>query len=131
MFEIKVSEEQAINEVNALLDKKRMFPKDRERRKAAIDAVIDGVMYGLVSIETDGSISQTLDVAVGTIDVLKWKSHIAAETMNRALSQAKAENQVSRNMVYITTYTDSLTATINKMEPNDRNICDSIAFFLQ
>ena len=131
MFEIKVNIDVAEKEVSALLDKKKIFPKQRERLQPAIEAVTEAVTYGFVKIETDGKITQTLLEPIGDITELIYAARMEPFTINKAIQTLKADNQTNRNLIYITSYTGQLQATINKLEPSDRNIADCIALFFQ
>lgn len=130
-FEIKVSQEQAENEVSNLLDKKMIFPKQRERMQIVIDAVVEGITLGFVAIDEEGKITQTLCTPVGNLSQLIYKARVEPFTMSKNIKAAKAQTAGERSLVYICSYTDQLPAAIEKMEPADRNIAEAISFFFQ
>lgn len=131
MFEVKIPIDAAEAEVNKLLDKKKIFPKQRERLAPAIEAVAEGISYGFVTIHDDGKITQTLTTPIGDITELHYSARVEPAVINKNIAGLKIDNQTNRNMVYLKSYTGQLEAIINKMEAADRNIADSIAFFFQ
>ncbi len=131
MFVIKVYAEAAEKEVSALLDKKNIFPKRREQLQPVIEAVIEAITYGFVAIAEDGSIVQTLVTPVGGITELKYADRVAPAIMSKVIGALKVDNQSARNIAYVNQYTGILTATLEKLEPADRNIAESISLFFQ
>jgi hypothetical protein len=128
---VKVDEVTARQEVDTFLDGRKMMPRFRKSIEAAIETIVEAIVYGIVAINDDGSITQNLVTPVDSRESLTYKPHVTAFDMNAALIKAKAQSQIERNVVYITTYTGCLTSTVNKLEPTDRSNADSIAFFLQ
>jgi len=130
-FEIKVPIDKAEAEINSLLDKKKILPKQRARLEPAIEAVAEAISLGLVVIHDDGQITQTLLTPVGELTELKYSARVEPLTINKHISTLKIDNQTNRNLVYLKSYTGQLEATFNRLENADRNIADSIAFFFQ
>lgn len=122
---------QAEAEIDALLESKDIMPKRREALQVAVDAVAEAMSYGLVTIATDGEIVQKLIKPAGAVTELKYKPHVDAATMQSKLSAVKVYNQPNINACYISAYTGQLKAIIDRLEPADRNIADSISFFFQ
>jgi len=123
--------QQATEEIEALLEKKDIMPSRMAALQMPIDAVAEAMSYGLVDISADGEITQRLVKPVGGLTELKYKEHVDAATMQRSLGLLKVYNQPSVNACYICAYTGQLKANIDKLEPPDRNIADSISFFFQ
>jgi hypothetical protein len=130
-FEQKISPEQAENEINALLDRKGVLPKQRERLGPAIEAVVEGMSLGFVDINDDDTIVQRLIKPLPSLTELKYAARIDPARINKQISELRIDTQTNRNLVYITAYTGQVTGTIQKLEGADRNIADSIAFFFQ
>lgn len=130
-FVPKVAEEIATAEVNALLDKKRIMPKQRERIKLAVEAVIEAVVYGLVTIHEDGSITQTLDTAKGGITEIKYKDRVEPFEVNKELQRVNARTGDAVTLAYQKLYSGQPADIFLKLEPNDKNIADCIALFFQ
>ena len=136
MYEVKVDPEVALQEVNALLDKKKLLPKRREALQAPIDAVAEAVSLGFVEIAADGSITHNLidpivDVVTRepVLSKLTYKARLDPATVNKKLGELKALTQVTQTALISTLLTDQPIGIINKMEPQDRNICDCISLF--
>ncbi len=123
--------EQAVKEIHELLDKKKVLPRRREALSAAIDTVAEAMQFGYVGIAEDGTITQTFIEPVENVDKLVYKPHVAAATMNKELNNIKIYTQTNVSLAYISMYTDRPASQINRLEPADRNIADSIAFFFQ
>lgn len=130
-FETKYPYGKAIEDINALLDKKKVLPRRREALEQAIESVAEGVQLGYVAIKEDGTITQTLIEPIGNLTELVYKPHVTAAVMNKELGSIKVYNQPNVNLAYITMYTDKSASEINRLEPADRNIADSISFFFQ
>jgi hypothetical protein len=130
-FKIVYAQDKAEADVAALLDKKKIFPKQRERLHLAIEAVVEAMTYGFVTIDESGRITQKLVDPVGELTELHYAARVDPATINKAISSLRVDNQTNRNMVYLKSYTGQLEATINRLEATDRNTADSIAFFFQ
>ena len=128
-LEIKMPADQAEAEVNALLDKKNIFPKRREALQQAVDSVVEAMQYGFVTINEDGTITQNMITPVDSVSVITYKARIAPEVMNRQIASLKIDNATTRNVAYIKAYTGLLENVINKLETTDRNTAESIALF--
>jgi len=128
-FKIVISQEQAEKEVADLLDKKGIFPKRREQLTNAIDAVVEGIVYGFVAIADDGTITQTLSAPFDSVTEIKYASRISPETVNKAVANGKQDSAQAKMNTYIGLYTGLLSAQILKLEPSDKNIADSISLF--
>lgn len=131
LFTKQYDESKALEEIHALLDKKKVLPRRREAIEPAIQAVVEAMVYGYVGISEDGKITQKLIEAVDNVSELVYKPHVTAAIMNKELGMLKNYTQVNISLAYISMYTDRPTSQINRLEPSDRNIADSIAFFFQ
>lgn len=123
--------DQAVKEINELFDKKKILPRRREALVAAVESVAEAMQYGYVGIAEDGTITQTFIEPVENVDKLVYKPHVVAGTMNKELNMIKVYTQTNVSLAYISMYTDRPASQINRLEPADRNIADSIAFFFQ
>lgn len=130
-IKVVVPIDKAEEEVNTLLDKKKIFPKRREQLQIAIDTVAEAISYGYVTIDEEGAIQQKLVSPVGELTELKYQPRVAPDVVNKIIGGLKNDTQTNRNLAYIKLYTGELEATINKLEPTDRTTADSIAFFFQ
>ena len=130
-FSIVMQADQAEDEVNRLLQQKKIMPKRREALQIAVDSVVEAMTFGLVSISEDGTITQKLATPILPIETLVYVPRVAPETIMKKISELRVDNQTNRNMCYLKAYTNQSEGVINKLEPADRNIADSIAFFFQ
>ena len=130
-FEVKIPEGKATEEVERLMDLKKIFPKRREKLAAARDTLVEAISLGYVSIDEKGAITQTLTTAVDGKAELVYKDRIDPYTMNTELDRAKATTQAAVNIAYIKAYAGCMEATVKRLESADREIADAIAFFLQ
>ena len=130
-FQIVVDQATAEAEVQRLLDRKKVFPKQRERLAPAIEQVVEAMTYGLVTINDDGSITQKLLEPINGIEEIKYASRIEPITINRRIQNLKVDNVTNRFLVYLSTYSNQMETIFLNMEPSDRSTADSIAFFFQ
>ncbi len=132
MLKEVISEEQALKEIDALLDKKKILPKRRATIQEGIDTVVEAMMYGLVTIDEKGCIKQTLQFPLGdnnSMTELVYADRIAPATIQKALSTIKVDSGTNRCLAYITTYTSNLQTTILNLESPDWNIAAAISLF--
>ena len=132
-MEEKYSYEQAVKDIHALLDKKHVLPKRREAMEnmKIISSVAEAMSFGFVGIADDGTITQRMMHPESPNVELVYKPHVKAELMNKSLNAIKNLTQQNINLEYICMYTGKSASEINRLEPVDRNVADSIAFFFQ
>lgn len=130
-LKIVMPQDQAEQEINNLLDKKKVFPKQRLRLALAIDTVAEAMMYGLVQIHEDGRITQRLYTPVGDLTELNYAARVEPLTVNKEVAKLKDPSGFNMNLLYITLYTSQLSTAIHKLEPFDRNLAESISYFFQ
>jgi hypothetical protein len=130
-MQIVVEQEAAEKEVERYLDKRKVFPKQRERLTPAFDAVVEAMMFGYLTIDEEGVITQKLIEPIGDLTEIQYKFRVDPATINKAISALKVENLTNRLMVYIKSHSGLLEAIINKLENKDRNIADACAYFFQ
>lgn len=134
-FEIKIEYDVALAEMQALLDKKKLYPKKRAGAMPIIEMIAEAMSYGHVSINGDGGIVQTLldpikNTAGGVeFSELTYKARVAPDTIASKLSVVKNITEDKKIMVYTTAYTGKSEGEINKLESTDRNTCDAISLF--
>lgn len=126
-----ITEALALEQIEGLIAKKKMLPKKREALAPAIERIAEAMVYGLLSINADGSMEQHLATPVNNLETIKYKARVEPEVINRELSKVKVDNQTNRNMVYLKAYSGLMEPQFNKLENTDREIADIIAFFFQ
>ena len=130
MFETKVSEAVAQQEVENLLDLKGIFPKQRQRIAPASEAVVEAISLGLVVINADGSIKQTLFKKTSTLTEINYKARVSPTEIAQLQRQTKnADPVTARLMTHIRASASVTEAEVNELEPQDRNITEAIALF--
>lgn len=136
MFKEVMPLEQAVSEVKSYLAARKMFPSRVEALKPMIDTVAEAMMYGFVAIDDDGVITQMLvdpiqDVnGAVVLDKLVYRKRVKPDEVNREIEKLKEDNQRTRIMMYVTLHCEQPKAIINKLETQDRAVCDAIGFFL-
>jgi hypothetical protein len=132
-MEQKYSYEQAVKDIHELLDKKVVLPKRREAMEdmKIISSVAEAISLGYVGINSDGTITQRMIHPESPQIELVYKQHVKAELMNKSLNAIKNLTQQNINLEYICMYTGKSASEVNRLEPVDRNVADSIAFFFQ
>jgi len=135
-FEIKIDYEVALKDVNAYLDKKRMLPKRRETLTPAVEAVAEGISLGFIVIANDSTITHTLidpikDKVTGenALETLTYKSRLEPSEVNKKISALKVQNQTTQTVAVASLLTEQPVGMLDKLEPQDRNICDCISLF--
>lgn len=131
MFEVKIPEQAAREEVEKLLDKKTVMPRRRKQLHESIESVVEAVSLGFVAIGEDGTVTQTLIKPVAGLTKLVFKPHVPASAVQKELATLRNITNVTVNNVYLNLYTDTLQAQTDQLEPADRNTADSICFFCQ
>lgn len=126
-----ITEEQAKAELAEFFDRRIIFPKRQEQLAAPIEAVVEAMTFGLVTINADGTITQQLCVPIGDTKELKYAADVPSSTMIRLTSNLKVFTQTNVNMEYISAYTSTIKGVLEKLHPTDRNLADSLAFFYQ
>jgi hypothetical protein len=131
--------EQATNEVNALLDSKKIRPKRREAIQSQVDTLIEAVTYGFLAISHE-KIVMTLETPITSgatpITEIEMKYRVAPEVLRSGLSRLKSGDMFAQLMnvglAYVTT-PNIVEAVINKLEQSDRAVFDSLSlvFFPQ
>lgn len=126
MWEIKVEESIAKQDLDNLLDKKRIKPSRRVDLEKCIAVIIEAITFGYVSINEDGSISQKLICPVNQFEAIEYKSRVEPSAIQSKLSLLKVDNYNSRLMVYTQAYTGCISSQINSLEPCDKETCEAI-----
>ncbi len=115
------------------MDFKKISAKTREQQTEGINALIDGVVEGDLSIDaTTKEITQVLKFPLdGEIPVkeLKYKPRVNIGTIQAHLQGVKATDADGRILAYIAALTGSVKAVIKNLDTEDHAIGQSIALF--
>lgn len=135
MFKVEIDYDTALADINAYIDKKRLLPKRRESLQAPIEAIAEAISLGFIVIGDNDIITHTLidpiKDSAGNIayDKIIYKSRLDPSIVNKKISELKVLTQATQTAVISSLLTDQPIAVLNKMEPQDRNICDCISLF--
>lgn len=131
---------EATNEIESLLDSKKMRPKRREDIKAQIDTLIEAVQYGFLTIDNGNKITMTLESPITSganpITEIEFKYRVSPDILRVNISKLKGGDMfaqlMSVGLSYVTT-ANVVEAVINKLEQSDRAVFDSLSmvFFPQ
>ena len=134
MYEV-ISREKATQEITVWLDYKKVKDSQREANKAQVDALIDGVQCGNLSMnETTFALTQKLDVTdnISTLiggDSLTFKARCCIGELQRASANVKAIDFDGKITAYIAALTGNSFSHIQKMDSEDYKIGQAIAVF--
>jgi len=128
-----ISREQATKEITAWLDYKKIKDSQREANKPQVDAMIDAMEAGTISMdENTYAITQKLDVpdSVGSLFTdLTYKARISIGELQRATSAVKATDFDGKITGYISALTGKPFSHIQKLDSEDYKIGQAIAVF--
>lgn len=138
MFEVKIAQEVAQDEVEKLLDLKRIMPLKRKDLAKPIEILVQAISLGYAVVDEKGMITQTLvDPVLDTssnpvLEKLEYKARLDPTTVNKRISELKAgSNQSVLLTCYASIATGQPSGIINKLDSTDRDTCDAIcALFL-
>lgn len=125
----------AREEISAYVDKKKRLPSKRKTIEPMIESVAEAMSFGLVTIDGEGILKQTLmepilnsngGISLGTIE---YKRPIEAEVRKEKDKLKMGANFSHELMCYTTASTGQPKMMIDKLESSDRDICDAISTF--
>lgn len=119
----------AEKEVTAWLDYKRVKENKREAYKANIDAIVDAVFYGELSIDSSTfEIKQKLALPVeGLFSELVYKPRLSVGELQK--HRAGAKNMEDNIIAAISALTGKSNSHIQKMDTEDYAISAAIGVF--
>lgn len=131
-----ISREQAIIEVTAWLDHKKMSDRKRESNKESIEALTDAVEDGLLVLdqgteEKEGTFEwkQLLKFPVGEIKELNFKARMPVGTIHVNLSGTKSDDGDARILAYVAALSGQNSGIIRKLDTEDYSVSKNIAYF--
>ena len=128
-----ISQDQAQAEVTEWLDKKKVFAKEREAKKAEIEAMVDAIVNGVLSIDETGIIKHTLIFPVqdkdgrDVLNSVSYKLRLDTGSINQRLKGLGMNMELMSG--YGAALTDQPIGYINKMDTQDSKILRAIAGF--
>jgi len=135
MFEQVIDPELALKEVEAFLDRKKIYPKRRATLQGAVDTIAEAIQYGQVTIAEDGAITQELldpivdDKGNAVLSKISYSARIAPSIMASKIAALKSQTMEDKLLCHTMAYSGQAAGIINKLESTDRNTCDAISLF--
>lgn len=126
----KVSREQATEEVNGWLDKKKVYESTRESQKDSVDILVEAMMAGdLVLDEKTNEFTHNLLFPLDEIKSLKYKSRLNDKMLRPHLQGVKSNDADGRLAAHTAALTSQPKAVIESLDSADKKIMMSIAVF--
>lgn len=128
----KVDREVATTDVQAWLDRKKIFPEMKDRFKDQIENLVDAVCNAVLIFNDDGTITHKLLFPLGegeNISQLTYMLRVTDKLMQPNLRGVKADDLDGRLNALIATLTKENKGIISALESSDKRIASSIAIF--
>lgn len=129
---MKVSKEVAEKEVLTWLEFKKISDKKKESFKENIEAIVDAICDGVLTLETDFTFTHhlkfPLDNEVKTTE-LKYKPRLKMVDVHKQLVGVEAKNVDGRIVAYIAALSDKPKRVITELESEDYGVAQSVAVF--
>lgn len=127
-----VSKEIAIGEVKRWMDSKRIRESKRTEYKSHIESLVSAIEDGLITVNEDNTITQTLLFGIGEGEAIKsitFKNRLNTEQVKPFLKNIDAGDGDGRLNAYICALTSMAVGVVNKLDSEDKSISQSIAVF--
>lgn len=133
MFEEKVNRDTATAEVNKWLDAKKITSAKRVTYKDHIESMVDGVMFGTLSIGTDNVITHTLEIPIeiagATTNSITYKPRLTVADVKAKTANIKGSDSEGRILAYLSALSGVTVAVLERMDTGDFGVAGSIALF--
>lgn len=127
-----ISKEKATEEISSWMDSKKIIPGKRESFKDHIETLVQAVMYGMLSVNDDNTLSQKLLYPVGennAISELVFKSRLNRQMITPHMAGVKSGDNDARIIGYMAALTGKNKAILSVLDSEDQRIADSIVVF--
>ena len=127
-----VAREVAAQEIEKWLDYKKINDRKREQYKDSIDALIDAVSDGVLTVDEDHNLVQSLKFPIGnevTTSKLEYKPRLKVASVHSALQGVKTADADGRICAYIAALTSQPKGVITALDTEDYSIGQAIAIF--
>jgi hypothetical protein len=126
----KVSREQATQEVEQWLDRKKVYASTREAQKDSIETLIEAMMNGDLTLdEKTNELNHKLLFPLDEVKELKYKSRLNDKMMRPHLQGVKSNDADGRLNALTACLTSQPKAVIENLDSADKRIMMSIAVF--
>lgn len=125
------TKENAVKEVTAWLDYKKIKNNQRETNSALVDLLVEAVQYGTITIDSNTfEITQKLDNPVpGLLNDLKYQPRITVGDLHKVTSVVKSGDIDGKVCAYIAALTGKGLSHIQKLDSEDYKVGQCIALF--
>lgn len=128
-----VSREIAEAEVNAWLEKKKVFSSTKESSKDSIEVLVDAMCNGVLSLDQQTwNFTHKLLFPFGDqvkVEELKYKPRLNDKMLKPYLNGVKASDAEGRLLAYIAALTGQSRAILEELDTADKKIAMAIAIF--
>ena len=128
-----VSREVAEAEVQAWLDKKKVFKTTSENNKDSVEILVDGVCQGVLSLDqTTWKFKHKLLFPFGDqikVEELNYHSRLNDKMLKPYLNGVKPSDAEGRLLAYIAALTGQARAVLEELDTADKKIAMAIAIF--
>lgn len=131
-MKLKVQLEQAVEEIDGWLDKKKVFPSAREEYQSLIDTLVEAISLGYLSLNDKGEFKQELlfplkeEQAVTHLD---YKARLNDRMLEPYLKGVKSGDGTARIVAYLACLTGQAKGIIKALDTADRTITNAIVIF--
>lgn len=128
----KVTRDQATEEVNGWLDKKKVYESTREAQKDSIELLIEGIMRGdLILTDKFEFVHKILIPEALDNEVLEltYKPRLNDKMLKPYLNGVKANDAEGRLTAYVSALTSQPKSVLESLDSADKKIMLSIAVF--
>lgn len=132
----KVTQEVAAAEVKGWLDLKKLGAKRREDKNDSIEVLVGAVMEGTITIDSSGSITQTLNFPTASkgedgVTSLTYKPRLSAKQIQACLQGSKIGDGYGVIIALVAILTEQAKGVIQNLDGEDMSVAQAIAnFFL-
>jgi hypothetical protein len=135
MFEQKVSQDIATQEVTNWLDYKRVSPKDRAAHADSIETLTDAISYGDLVADEKNNLSYSLQFPIengeGEVSVssLVFRPRLTQEMIALRMKGVKATDIDNRILAYASALTNVSMEVLKRLDTVDMKIAQAIVVF--
>lgn len=128
-----MTKEMAEQEVNAWLDRKKIFKSIRETNKDYIDTLVDAMCEGVLSLDQETwEWNHTLLFPIGeneSVKSIKYKPRLNDKMLKPFLNGVKNQDSDGRLLAHVAALTNTPREVLASLDSADKRISMSVAIF--
>lgn len=128
-----VSKEMAEAEVQAWLDKKKIFEDQKEQNRDSFDILVSAVMNGVITLDqTDWKFTHKLLFPFGEgekVNTLTYKHRLNEKMLKPYQVGLSPKDGDGRFLAYVAALTEQPRAILENLDTADKKIANAIAIF--